>query len=452
MAWDYLARMTSQVRPQQESSADSRTTADAAPASRASLWSRPDDALRQAQLDAMKRRATGLLALAAAVFAGASAFESHYPWVGYVRATAEASLVGGLADWFAVTALFQRPLGLPIPHTAIVATRKERIGRILGTFVQNHFLSRDVIASKLQTMRLAERAAAWLSQPENSRRIAQQVATGLAKTLEGLPDDQMRDLVHQVITSRLRAMRVAPTLGRTLSLVLAGNGHQELLNEAVRLAAQAVRDNRELIRDQVKAESPWWVPGVVDDRIYQRIVGAIERLLRDIGTDPRHPLRAAFDAALADFVDRLQHSPDVIARAEALKEEWLAEPGAGELSARLWEATRRAIVAYATQAGGATPRPLEQGISTFGAALAANTALLADLDDLVTSLTVSVVDQYRAEIGDFIAQTVAGWDPQATSRRFELAVGRDLQFVRINGTLVGGLVGLFIHTVSRLWR
>src|SRR3989454_4648533 len=209
----------------------------AAPAS--ASWSRPDDAVRQAQLDAMKRQATGLLALAAAVFAGASAFEGQYPWLGYVRATAEASLVGGLADWFAVTALFRHPLGLPIPHTAIVATRKERIGRILGTFVQNHFLSRDVIAAKLQTLGLARRAARWLSQPENARRVAQQVASGVAKTLEALPDDEMRRLVHDVVTARLRTLRVAPTLGKTLSLVLAGDAHQELLSEAVRLTAQA---------------------------------------------------------------------------------------------------------------------------------------------------------------------------------------------------------------------
>ena len=415
------------------------------------VWSRPDDAVRQAQLDAMKRRATGLLALAAAIFGAAAALEARYPWLGYVRATAEASLVGGLADWFAVTALFRRPLGLPIPHTAIVATRKERIGRILGNFVQSHFLSRDVIAAKLRTMSLARRAAVWLSQPENSRRVAQQVAVGIAKTLDALPDDEMRPLVHEVVTARLRTLRVAPTLGKTLSLVLAGDAHQDLLSEAVRLAAQAVHDNRDVIRRQVRAESPWWVPGAVDDKIYEKIVGAIELLLRRIATDPGHPLRVAFDAALRDFIDRLQHSPDAIARTEALKEDWLAEPGAAELSARLWETTRRAVVTYATQAGAHAARPLDRGISTFAAALAANDALLEEIDSLVIDLTVSVVEQYRQEIGDFIAQTVAGWDPQATSRRFELAVGRDLQFVRINGTLVGGLVGLTIYTVFHLF-
>jgi uncharacterized membrane-anchored protein YjiN (DUF445 family) len=189
----------------------------------------------------------------------------------------------------------------------------------------------------------------------------------------------------------------------------------------------------------------------VDDKIYQRIIHAIERLLRDIGADPDHRLRAAFDTALRDFVDRLQHSPDVIARAEALKEEWLQDPSITDLSLRLWEATRRAVVTYATRTEESTPGPLERGIAAFGAALLANDALLAEIDDLVIDLTASVVERYRHEIGDLIAQTVAGWDPEATSRRFELAVGRDLQFVRINGTLVGGLVGLAIYTISRFW-
>jgi len=415
-------------------------------------WSRPDDAVRQAQLDTMKRRATGLLALAAAVFAAASILEREYPWLGYVRATAEASLVGGLADWFAVTALFRHPLGLPIPHTAIVATRKERIGRILGTFVQNHFLSRDVITVNLRAVRPAERAARWLSDPEHSRRIARQIAGGLAKTLEALPDEDARQLVRQVVSARVRATRVAPALGRTLALVLEGDHHQGFLNEAVRLAAQAIADSREYIRERVRAESPWWVPGVVDEKIYQRIIEVTEQLLRAIGADPAHPLRAAFDSALRDFVDRLQHSPDVIAKAEAMKEEWLADPSVAELSSRLWEATRHAIVSYATRADGAVPGPLERGLSGFGAALLANEALLTEIDDLVVDLAATVVERYRQEIGNLIAQTVAGWDPEATSRRFELAVGRDLQFVRINGTLVGGLVGLVIYTLWHRWH
>src|SRR3989442_87882 len=414
-------------------------------------WSGLDDGSRQAQLGAVKRRARGFLALAVVVFVTARVLEAQYPWLGWVRATAEASLVGGLADWFAVTALFRHPLGLPIPHTAIVATRKERIGRILGNFVQNHFLSRDVIAANLRAVHPAERAARWLADPDNSRRIAQQVASGLAKTLEALPDEDVQALVRQVVSARLRATRVAPALGKTLAVVLAGNRQEELLKVAARFAAEAVLDNRELIRERVRTESPWWVPGVVDDEIYRRIIDAVERLLRDMGTDPTHPLRAAFDDAIRDFIERLQHSPEVIARAEAMKEDWLADASVTELSARLWETIRHAIVSYATRADAAAPGPLERGLSEFGKALLANPGLLAEMDDLVIDLTASVVEKYRHEIGDLIAHTVAGWDPEATSRRFELAVGRDLQFVRINGTIVGGLVGLAIYAITRFW-
>src|SRR5437879_5263568 len=379
------------------------------------VWSRPDDAVRQAQLDAMKRRATGLLAVAAGVFSAASAFEGRYPWLGYVRATAEASLVGGLADWFAVTALFRHPLGLPIPHTAIVATRKDRIGRILGNFVQNHFLSREVISANLRAVRPAERAARWLSDPAHSRRIARQVASGLAKTLEALPDDDVRELVRQVVSARLRATRVAPALGKTLALVLAGNRQEELLNVTVRLAAEAVMNNRELIRERVREETPWWVPPVLDDKIYQKIIVAVERLLRDMAADSSHPLRAAFDEAIRDLIERLQHSPEVIARAEAMKEEWLADSTVADLSTRLWEAIKREVINYATRADAAPPGPLERGLSEFGAALLANPGLLAEIDDFLVDLAANVVEKYRHEIGDLIAQTVAGWDPDRKS-------------------------------------
>jgi len=421
-------------------------------------WSRPDDAERQARLDAMKRRATALLGVALLVFVVASIYEPLYPWLGYVRATAEASLVGGLADWFAVTALFRHPLGLPIPHTAIVATRKERIGQILGNFVQNHFLSREVIAANLRRVHPAERAAGWLANREHARQISRQFASGLVKTLDGLPPNELQDLVSQVVRNRVRTFRVAPALGKTLALALGDNRQEELLNATVKLAAEAVRNNRELIRERVRAETPWWIPPVVDDKIYQKIIEAVERLLQDMVKDSAHPLRTAFADAIGDFIERLQHSPEVIARAEALKEEWLMGAQTDELARKLWDGVRQSVRKYAASADGAAspatsesgPNPLDSGLAEFGVALLSNPTLLGEIDDLLIDLTAGVVEKYRHEIGGLIAQTVASWDAAATSRRFELAVGRDLQFVRINGTLVGGLVGLLIYTITRL--
>jgi uncharacterized membrane-anchored protein YjiN (DUF445 family) len=413
---------------------------------------RPDDAQRQAQLDAMKRRATGLLALAAATFVVAGSFEGRYPWLGYLRATAEASVVGGLADWFAVTALFRHPLGIPIPHTAIIGRQKDRIGRIIGNFVQQHFLARDAVAAKLRGMHIAEQVMRWLSQPENGQRIAAQVASGLAKTLEALPDEKIRELIQQSAVDRIRATRVAPVLGKTLALVVAGDRHQELLNQTIRLAAQAVTENRALIRQRVKAATPWWMPGVIDERIYQRIVAATEQLLHDISDDPNHPVRAKFNQALRDFVDRLQHSPEAGARAEALKEEWLSEEAIAEFTSWIWDSTRKAVTGYATRSEGSEPGPLARGLSAFGKTLLENPEQLAELEESGIALIGDVIEQHRHEVSDLIAQTVARWDADATSRRMELAVGRDLQFVRINGTLVGGLVGLLIYAVPRLFK
>src|SRR6185436_9017780 len=241
-------------------------------------------------------------------------------WLGYLRATAEASVVGGLADWFAVTALFRHPLGIPIPHTAIIGRQKDRIGRIIGNFVQHHFLARDAVAVKLRGMHIAERLAQWLSRPENAQRIATQLASGVARTLEALPDDKIRGLIQQGAVDRIRATRVAPVLGRTLAVVVAGDRHQEILDQAIRIAAQAVRDNEDTIRQRVKSEMPWWVPGAIDNKIFLRIVGAIEQLLTDISDQPHHPVRESFDRSLKEFVDRLQHSPEAGEKAEALKE------------------------------------------------------------------------------------------------------------------------------------
>ena len=416
---------------------------------------RPDDADRQAQLDRMKRRATGLLVVATAVFGVTRWYESRYPWLGFIRATAEAAMVGGLADWFAVTALFRHPLGLPIPHTAIVAARKDRIGRTLGNFVQYNFLARDVVERRLAAMRIAERAVTWLSEPANARLIARQVALGLARSAEALPDDDARRLIGDGLAARVHATRVAPVLGSVLSFITADSRHQDLLDDALGLIEQSVRENREIIRVKVAEESPWWMPEVVDERIYLKIVSAIENLLREVRESPDHPLRAKFHEALVRFTDKLRTSPDVIAKAEALKEEIFSAPVLDEIATSIWRTARTGLVRYAdrqpAEGESAPPGALERGIVSFAEAMRSNDAMLGELDRFVTDATLTVVEQYRHEVGELIAHTVAAWDPDATSRRIELAIGRDLQFIRINGTLVGGLAGLIIYAVSRFW-
>jgi len=413
---------------------------------------RRDDAARRAELKVMKRVATGLLVVALTVFMVARLLEPAYPWLGFVRATAEASLVGGLADWFAVTALFRKPLGLPIPHTAIIQTQKDRIGQVLANFVQNHFLSRDVLTAKLRSMQLAERVARWVSDPEHSTRLAGHLAVGVAQAVQTLPESDARDLIRESAVARLQALQLAPVLGNLLSAVATDDRHQSLLDEALRLVRDALETNRDDLREKIREESPWWVPGVIDDEFHRRILTAAHNLIEEVAADRRHPLRLKFDLAFRDFVDRLQHSPKVIARTEELKEDLLGHPVVAEFAATLWDRTRRAAARFSTEGGGAAIQPLARGISALGESLLENESRRAELDEFVTDFIATLVEQHRHEVGDLITQTVRRWDPEVAAQRIELAVGRDLQFIRLNGTLVGGLAGLVIYSVSILLR
>jgi uncharacterized membrane-anchored protein YjiN (DUF445 family) len=408
-----------------------------------------DEAERARRLAVMKRRATGLLVLFTALFIAARLLESRYPWLGVVRAISEAAMVGGLADWFAVTAIFRQPMGLPIPHTAIVPTRKDRIGRSLGNFVQKHFLTREVLTRHLSGLQIAHRAAAWASEPEHARRVATQVAGGLARAADVLPGDDVREAIHTSLVSRGRAMQVAPILREVLSFVAADGRHQVLLDRALELVAGLVHQNRDAIRERVGTETPWWVPTVIDEKLYQKIVSGVERMLAEVREQPDHPVRLQFDRVLDDFIEGLQHSPEMIDRAERAKERLLEAPVVAELSGSLWDSTRRSLLRYADP-DSPSPAPLERGIVAAAEAVLANESLLAEIDAAVINATVSAVERYRPEIAGLIERTVSDWDAEDATRRIEVAVGRDLQFIRINGTLVGGLVGLLLYLLSEL--
>ncbi|HET7456943.1 MAG TPA: DUF445 domain-containing protein, partial [Gemmatimonadaceae bacterium] len=399
-----------------------------------------DEANKQQQLDRMKRRATAMLVAAAVLFVLTRLLETRYPWLGYVRATAEAAMVGGVADWFAVTALFRQPLGLPIPHTAIIPARKDRIGKSLGGFVQRNFLSRDVVASRLTAVKAGEHLARWVSRPENARMISRHVAAGLAGATRVMRDEDVRDAIDTHLMGRIRATRVAPIIGNALSLLTAGDRHQELLDRAIVLVARFVSENEELIRDRIRAESPWWVPERVDDKIHDKIVSGIERTLQDVSADPEHPLRARFDHALDEFIERLRTSPDVIARAEEIKAEVLDSPAVREYSRGLWDDVKHRLVRYAERGDDEGPGAVERGLVALGNAVVADPTLTAKVDSWITEMVLYAVEQARDEVAQLIANTVADWDPVDTSRKIELQIGKDLQFIRINGTLVGGLV------------
>jgi uncharacterized membrane-anchored protein YjiN (DUF445 family) len=402
---------------------------------------------RQRSLDRMKRRATGLLVLMGGIFVATSLLEGQHVWVGYVRATAEASLVGGIADWFAITALFRHPLNIPIPHTAIIPARKDRIGRSLGNFVQNNFLSPEVLTAKLRAAQISRRAAEWLSDPERARTAAQHLASILRSAGSVIRDEDIHALLDRSVVEPLRRMAIAPVLAKGLALLTVDDRHQQLLDRVIHGLTRLVAENEALIRDRIREESPWWVPELVDDRIHQKVLGGIERTLFEVGADPNHPLRHQFNELLADWMVQLQESPEVIARAEAIKQQVLDPETSGRLAASLWEELKQVLGRQPLSNDGA-PGAVARGLAALAAAALDDEALLEKIDGWVIGAVLRVVEQHRGEVGQLIAQTVSSWDPQETSRRIELLVGRDLQFIRINGTLVGGLVGLLIYTVT----
>lgn len=401
----------------------------------------------------MQRFALLLLVCAVLVFVAALVAERIYGWVwiGYVRAAAEASVVGGVADWFAVTALFRHPLGIPIPHTAIVPARKDRIGRALGNFVQQNFLDRAVVAHKLAALRLGDRVAQWLSDPGNARTVTRATAHALSSAANVLRDEDVQAFLDRVAGDRVRSIQVAPLLGRALRLLTADGRHQELLDEALDLAARATEANDDLIRAKVQEQSPWWIPNAVDRRISDRVVSGIGRTLAEVSADPDHPLRKKFDEAVRNFIDRLQSSPETIARAEALKDELLGDTATREFIGSIWTDVKRKLREYTAKtedrdfAGG----QLEVAIASLAHNALEDPVLSDKLNGWIDQAVLAAVDVSRTEIAQLISGTVSAWDPKETSRRIELQIGRDLQFVRINGTIVGGMVGLVLYALTR---
>ncbi len=410
-----------------------------------------DEAARQAALDTMKRRATLLLVAATVLFVVTRALEARYGWLGIIRATMEAAMVGGLADWFAVTALFRHPLGIPIPHTAIVPAKKDRVGRTLGAFVQRNFLTREVIEYRLRSVEVGKRLAEWLADPENAHRIAHNAAMAMSSAAQMLKDEDVQEVIDRSLSARVRAMHLAPLLGRVLSVMTEDDRHQEVLDEVIHLASRTVIDNSELIRARIEQETPWWVPSAVDEKIFQRVLDSIQRLLAELSADRHHALRQRFDESLHGFIDRLNTSPEFAARVDAWKEDFLENEAARRFSASLWQDGKAALGRYAANPESAAPGAFENAVTTFAQKAVDDPALLAKLDEFVVDVASFLVARYQDEVAELIASTVAAWDPDITSRRVELAIGRDLQFIRINGTIVGGLAGTLIYLLSKLF-
>ena len=401
----------------------------------------------------MKGFATLLLVLAAVVYFIARANQDGgAPWIGFVRATAEAAMVGAFADWFAVTALFKHPLGLPIPHTAIIPKRKDDIGEGLGEFVQSNFLTGEVVSEKLKDVEMSKRLGMWLREPANAQSMVSEVAVVVSAISDVLSDDDdVRLMVDSLVRDRLGRVPVAPILGRVIDAGMDGEHHHELYNTVLKASANFLDDNRKTFRRRLTNESPWWVPEPIDDRIFDKIYSAVMTFLREVDGNPDHHIKRDIDVRSREFAERLRSDERLIEQGEQLKQELLHHPEFQEWTKDLWSSLQRGFGDATRDADSDVRRRISDAIVTLADRLVEDTALQAKVDHWLESIVVYLAEAGRGEIGNLIANTVEGWDPYDTADRIELQVGRDLQFIRINGTIVGGLAGFTIHLISELF-
>ena len=408
----------------------------------------PDlDAQRRRGLRQMRTLAVSLLVFAAVVYL---LTRDQGGFLGFVNAGAEASMVGAIADWFAVTALFKHPLGLPVPHTALIPRRKDELGRSLEEFVGENFLQEAIIRGRIDAAHLSERVGAWLADETNARRLVDEAATVLHIGLSRVRDEDLVALVEEALLPRFLAEPVSPVAGSLLEEVVRDGAHHGLVDLALEEAHRWLTQNEQAFVEIVGERAPWWSPAAVNDRVTHRIHLEVVTWVEEIRRDPYHHARGALDSALEQLAQDLLHDPETQERMERLKGRVLSHPQLLVTATSLWNAFRRALLDSLDDPQGPLRRRAMDELRAFGGRLAEDAALRAKLDRYAADLAVFAVARYGDELTAVITHTIDRWDGKEAARRIELHVGRDLQFIRINGTIVGGLVGVLIHAVTVL--
>ena len=404
------------------------------------------EAARRRDLARMRGLATGLLFLMTAIFIATRLAPIGWTWTAYVQAFAEAGMVGACADWFAVTALFRRPMGLPIPHTGIIPRNKDRIGEALGDFIANNFLTPGVLDARLRRFEPARRLADWLTADDHAQVLA-------ARTAAVLPDmigagAELRDLAGELFRRAARSRPVAPLAARILGWLWREPAVQRLVNRAIDRLADFGLEREAFIQSRIAGETWKWLPKWVDRFLAEKFTRDLLRAANEL-RDPDHPWRRDLDAAVEEFIRRLAEDPDFLARGEAMRDQLLADPTLGRRLEGLWAELADRLAADPGARGALIAEALARGLRGLGGWLAEDPAARERLDRWVRVAARRTLSSQRQAIGGVVAQVVASWDAAEVADRLELQVGRDLQYIRINGTLVGGLVGLAIFSISR---
>ena len=405
----------------------------------------------------MRRTASGLLVVMAGLFALSGRYLEIHPAWGYLHAFAEAAMVGGLADWFAVTALFRRPLGLPIPHTAIIPENKDRIADTMAGFLRDNFLTPAVVARRMREMNLAHALGNYLAEPSKGgggSRVRAGAGELLVEVLQSLDPERLGTQVRAALANGLERLPVAPLLGKMLTAMIADGRHRPVIDSMVRWAGLVLEDNEQMVRDVIhtRANALLRFTGL-DERLANSVLDGLYKLLAEVLVDPNHPLRAKVEEGLSGLARDLVDDPDTRSKVERLKRELIANPAVADWWKGVWERFRLGLIAMVRGDGpmDGSFSALAESLTEMGVALRDDPRLQTQVNRFARRTAVGIAARHGGQIVQLVSETVKRWDATTITDRVEGAVGRDLQFIRINGTLVGGLVGVVIHAGSLLF-
>jgi uncharacterized membrane-anchored protein YjiN (DUF445 family) len=406
--------------------------------------------LRRQRLAMMKRRATLLFGAVTGLWIVVTVGGGSATWAGYVQATAEAAMVGALADWFAVTALFRHPLNIPIPHTAIIVERKDQFAATLGDFIQDTFLTSDAVVTRLRAAGVVTRLAEWLVDPANAARLSAELMDGAVTVADLLRDDDVSRLIEDAARQRLDAIPLSPLAGRALEFLMRDGRHQQALDVALREVDRYLDEHRGELRDRLGEESPWWLPGAAEDRIFERLIDGARSVIGQMLDDPDHRLREGFEDRLHQLAIDLQSDESYRERGEHLKHDVLSAPAVRSWAGSLWQDAKAALRAQADDPASELRQRLTELIVAAGVRVGDDEVLAAKLEDGLESAVTYVVGRFHGEISELVGGTIARWDGEETADRLELLLGPDLQYIRINGTVVGAAAGLVLFSIAQL--
>ena len=408
------------------------------------------DRIKRQQLRRMKSVATGLLVISAVTYLIAKRAEATGApmWVSFVRAAAEAAMVGGLADWFAVTALFRRPLGLPIPHTAIISNRKDAIGASLGEFVGENFMSEEVVRDKIRTAQIASRLGTWLRDPANSKQLTDELAGVISWATSLGDDDDMAELIEKSFRQVAKNFDVAKPLGIFLTKAVENDAHTPIVDMLARAIEDWLENDPARAKGWLDKQLPKWLPGLGKDRAGEWLYELLIELSKQVQVDVNHPIRRSIERLLHRFAEQLQSDPIIIERVNAAKMRLVDRPEVRRTISDIWISTKKTLRAEAADPKSELRARVTTLLANFGARVTTDADLQLTINVAIEDATAHFLDQYRDELAGIISETVQRWDAGDTAKKIELQVGRDLQFIRVNGTIVGALAGILIHAVG----